>query len=128
MSVQFIAKDGQREWAVLPYAEYQALIEAAEMLDDLRAYDEAKARISGGEELIPSEVTFALLDGENPITVWRKHRALTQQQLAEEAKISKAYLSQLEASKRTGTMEVLGRIASVLRVDLDDLIASERQD
>jgi hypothetical protein len=26
------------------YAEYQALIEAAEMLDDLWTYDEAKAR------------------------------------------------------------------------------------
>jgi DNA-binding XRE family transcriptional regulator len=122
MSVQFIAKDGQPEWAVLPYAEYAALVEAAEMLADIRAYDEAKARIAAGEETIPAEVTFALLEGANPIAVWRKHRNLTQQALAAQVGISKAYLSQLESGKRSGTTEMLARLAQALRVDLDDLM------
>ena len=124
MSVQIIAKDGRPEWAVLPYAEYEALFEAAEMLSDMQAYDDAKARMAAGEERIPAEVTFALLDGANPIAVWRKHRRMTQQSLAAQAGISKAYLSQLEAGKRSGATEVLLRLASALRVDLDDLVYS----
>lgn len=124
MSVQVITKDGQPEWAVLPYPEYEALVEAAEMLADIQAYDEAKARIAAGEEIIPAEVTFALLNGDNPLAVWRKHRSLTQQALAEQAGISKAYLSQLEAGKRQGAAEVLARLARALRVDVDDLLTS----
>ena len=121
MTVQIIRRDGQPEWAVLPYAEYEALVEAAEMLADIRTYDEAKLRLAGGEETVPAEVTFAILDGANPIAVWRRHRNLSQQQLAVEAGISKAYLSQLEAGKRSGTTAVLARLARALQVDLDAL-------
>ena len=121
MTVQIIRRDGQPEWAVLPYAEYEALVEAAEMLADMRTYDEAKARLAGGEETVPAEVTFAILDGASPIAVWRKHRNLSQQQLAAEAGISKAYLSQLEGGKRNGATAVLARLARVLHIDLDAL-------
>ena len=45
--------------------------EEAEMLQDVRDDDAAKTALeSGEEELVPSEVVFALLDGENPIKVW----------------------------------------------------------
>ena len=122
MNVQIIEKDGSPEWAVVPYGEYEKLIQVAEALDNIRAYDEAKQRIAEGEELIPAEVTFALLDGENPIRVWRTHRALTLQGLGERAGVSKPYLSQLESGKRTGSTDVLRRIATALDVSLDDLI------
>jgi len=121
MSVQIIEKDGVAEWAVLPISEYEKLIKAAEALDDIRAYDEAKERIEDGEELIPQSVTFALLDGDNPIKVWRKHRQLTLQNLADQAGISKPYLSQLESGKRAGSTDVLKRIADALCLDLDDV-------
>jgi DNA-binding XRE family transcriptional regulator len=128
MSVQIIEKDGQPEWAVLPYEEYQRLVAEAEMLQDIRDYDEAKlALASGEEELIPSEVTYALLDGENPIRVWREYRGLTQQQVADQAGISKSYLSQLESGQRNGTTEVLAAIAKALNVSLDDLVMSEAE-
>ena len=78
--------------------------------------------LQAGEELIPSQVVYALLDGENPIRVWREFRALTQQQLAGKAGISKPYLSQLESGKRRGTTEVLKRIAEALDVSLEDLV------
>jgi PHD/YefM family antitoxin component YafN of YafNO toxin-antitoxin module len=38
MSVQVIEKNGKPEWAVLPYDEYERLVEEAEMLQDVRAY------------------------------------------------------------------------------------------
>lgn len=122
MSVQLIEKNGKPEWAVIPYAEYQQLAAAAEKLEDIRDYDLAKQRILDSEELIPSAVTYAILDGENPVRVWRTHRQLTQQQLADHAQISKPYLSQIESGKRAGTTDVFNRLGRALGVAIDDLI------
>lgn len=122
--VQVIERDGKPEWAVLPYESYLRLLEDAEMLQDIRDYDAVKISIEQGtEELIPSEVTFALLDGENPLKVWREYRGFTQQELAGQVGISTPYLSQLETGKRTGKTDVLSKLAKVLKVTLDDLIA-----
>ena len=42
--------------------------ENTEMLQDVRDYDTVKAALERGEEeLIPSEVVYALLDGANPV-------------------------------------------------------------
>jgi DNA-binding XRE family transcriptional regulator len=124
MSVQVIEKNGQVEWAVVPYHEYQKLLDAWEMLEDIRAYDEAKVSIEAGEELIPSQIAYALLDGKNPIRVWREYRALSQQQLAEKAGISKPYLSQLESGKRNGTTDILQKLAQALNVRIEELVDS----
>jgi DNA-binding XRE family transcriptional regulator len=92
---------------------------------DIQDYDAIKASIERGEEeLIPAEVVHALLDGNNPIKVWRENRGLTQQQLAEAAGISTPYLSQLETGKRAGRADVLLTIARTLHVDLDDIVTS----
>lgn len=123
MNIQIIEKDGQPEWAVIPYELYLQLAEEAEMLQDIRDYDLARALVEQGEEeLIPSDVLYAVMDGENPIKVWREYRQLTQQQLAEAAGISTPYLSQLETSKRTGSTEVLTSIAKALKVTLDEIV------
>lgn len=124
-SVQLILREGKPEWAVLPYDMYLQLVEEAEMLQDVRDYDAAKAALeSGEEELIPGEVVFALLDGDNPIKVWRNYRGLTQAELAQKAGISVPYLSQIETQKRTGTTDVLLAIAKALNVTLEDVVAS----
>lgn len=122
-NIQLIERDGKPEWAVLPYEEYLALLEQAEELEDIRDYDAVKAALERGEdELIPGEVVYAILDGENPIKVWREYRGLTQQQLADTVGISKPYLSQIETGKRTGTTEILSAIAKALDVSLDDVV------
>jgi DNA-binding XRE family transcriptional regulator len=92
------------------------------MVQDIHAYDEAKKAIAEGEELIPSEITYTLLDGVNPVRVWREHRGLTQQQLAQAAGISVPYLSQIESGKRVGSTDVLAAIAGGLARSLDDLV------
>jgi len=127
-NIQLIERDGKPEWAVLPYEEYLELLEQAEMLEDIRDYDAAKAALENGEDdLIPSKVVFAILDGENPIKVWREYRELTQQQLADVAGISKPYLSQIETRKRTGTTEILSAIAKALDVSLDEVVIKENK-
>ncbi len=121
--IQIIERDGKPEWAVLPYEHYLQLLEQAELIEDIRDFDRINAAIERGEEeLIPAEVVYAILDGASPIKVWREHRGLTQQQLADAAGISKPYLSQIETGKRKGTMEILSAIAKTLNVSLDEII------
>ncbi len=123
MSVQVIHQNGKPEYAVLPYPEYLVLVEQAEMLEDIRSYDNAKKSIaSGNEELFPASVVDALADGENPIKVWREYRGLTQQQVAEEIGISVPFVSQLETEKRRASIEVMKKLASMLHVEIDDLV------
>lgn len=122
MKVQLILRDGKPEWAVLPYEEYQRLIEEIEMQEGIRDYDTAKQALMEGEELVPSDLTYAILDGKHPVRAWREHRQLTQEQLAKAAEISKSYLSQIESGKRKGTTNVLVSLANALGLDVDDIV------
>lgn len=124
--IQIIERDGKPEWAVLPYEKYLQLVEQMELLEDIRDLDRMNAAIERGEEeVIPSEVVYAILDGENPIRVWREYRGLTQQQLADKVKVSKAYLSQIETRKRQGSSQILSRIAKALNVSLEEVVRQE---
>ena len=122
MNVQVIERGGKPEWAVIPYEDFQRLLDDAEMLQDVRAYDEARQALAAGEELTPGEVTYAILDGGHPVRVWREYRGLTQQQLAAAAGISVPYLSQIELGRRKGSADVLAAIAEELQLSLDDIL------
>lgn len=126
MSIQVIKQGDKPEWAVVPYETYLQLVEKAEMLLDIQDYDSAKAALErGDDELIPSEVVYAILDGENAIKVWREFREMSQQELADKAGISVPYLSQLETNKRRGSLEVLSSIAKALNVSLENIVSSQ---
>lgn len=123
MNVQIIERDEQPEWGILPYETYLRLVEEAEMLQDIRDYDAAKAALESGEdELVLAELVYAIADGANPVKTWREFRGLSQNQLAQISEISPPYLSQIEAGKRTGTTEVLQAIAEALNLSLDDIV------
>ena len=119
MSVQVIRRNGKREWAVIPYDEYERLLDAAELAEDAEL---ARKALERDEEGFPVEVVDRLLGGENPIRVFRNHRGMTQRQLAKDVGIDPAYLSQIETGKRTGSTRVLRAIATALGVDLDDIV------
>jgi DNA-binding XRE family transcriptional regulator len=100
-------------------------VEQAELLHDIHDYDAVKEALQqGDEELIPSQVVYAILDGENPIKVWREYRGMSQQELAEKAGISTPYMSQLEKGRRKGSLDVLNAIAKELKVSLDEVVSS----
>jgi len=125
VTVQVIKRGDKPEWAVVPYDTYLQLVEKAEMLQDIQDYDSAKAAlVRGDDELIPGEVVYAVLDGANPIKVWREYRGMSQQELAGRIGISVPYLSQLETNKRKGSLEVMSAIAKALNVSLDNLAPS----
>ena len=120
MKVQIIEKNGKPEWAVIPYKEYRRLSEAAEMAEDVRDFDEA---VSRDEETVPHAVVQRLVMGEQPVKVWREYRGLTQAALARAARITPAYLSQIETGVREGSVRVLTALARTLQVDVEDLVA-----
>jgi DNA-binding XRE family transcriptional regulator len=93
---------------------------------DVAAYDRFKEKLAAGEEeMIPAEFVYRLMDGENPIRVWRDFRGLASKELATAVGISPAYLSEIETGKKEGSVSVLKNIAKALRVDLDDLFWGE---
>lgn len=122
MNVQIISKDGRPEWVVIPYEDYRKLLEALEDKADAAAVGDALARIrSGEEEIIPADVAERLLS-ENPYRVWREYRGFSQQEVADAAGVSRAYISQLETGERSNpSREVVEAIARKLGIDPDDL-------
>jgi DNA-binding Xre family transcriptional regulator len=111
------------EMVVLPVGDYQTLVDAAEMADDVATYDEIKRKLaSGEEELIPAEYVDRMLAGENRVMVWREFRGLSGSELSDKAGISQAYLSQIESGKRSGTVATLKKIAIALGLAVDDLV------
>ena len=110
------------QMAVIPLTEYERLVEAAEDLADVRAYDEAMRRLASSEdELVPADIVNRILDGENALRVWREYRGLTVKQLAEKAGVSAPFVSQIETGQRDGSIETMRKIADVLKLSLDDL-------
>lgn len=103
--IQFIERDGKREFAVIPIELYERLSAALEDADDAALFDATRAADDGFR--IPAAVAHALLDGEQPVKVWREQRGLTQEALAGKAGISKAYLCQIETRKRVGALNNL---------------------
>src|SRR5260370_25833252 len=100
MRVETITRKG-KEFAVIPVKALQRLMEDAEMLADVKAYDAAKARLDDGEdELIPLEITERRLRGEPALRVWREHRKLTQERLAKKAKGSLALIAAIETKRK----------------------------
>lgn len=122
-NLQVIVTPNGDRMVVMPEAAFERLREAAEMADDIKAYDEAKRRLAAGEdELVPSEMVDRILAGESTVRVWREHRGLTAGALAAKAGIAQSYLSQIETGKREGTVSTMKKIAAALGVALDDLV------
>ena len=86
MNVQVIMREGQPEYAVLPWAEYQALLQAcnrrSEVADSVQAGEQpALARLS-------------------QLSALRQSRGMSQEDLARSVGISPAYLAMLESGER----------------------------
>lgn len=120
---QIINSPGGERMVVLPLDEYEQLCEAAGDMADVQAYDEAKRRLAAGEdEMIPAEFADRILDGENRVRVWREYRRISVKELAGMAKISAAYLSQIESNHRQGSISTMKALAAALSLDLNDLV------
>ena len=102
---------------------YEALCTAAEDLADLKAYDTASIMLANGdEELIPAEFVNRLLNGDNPLKVYRVMRGHTQAQLAKISDVNRTTIGEIEIGRKQGSVATLVRLANALNVTIDDLV------
>lgn len=121
MRIEKITRRG-KEFAVLPMTELKKLMDDAEMLSDVKAFDAATARLARGEdELIPLDLTERRIAGESPVKIWREYRGLTQEGLAKKSKVSRPMIGAIESGHKTGGIGTLKKLAVALTVDLDHL-------
>ena len=121
MAVQFIEIDG-RKLAVLPEDDYRRLLDIVEEQDDIAAAVAAQKRREAGEEYVPAEMVYRMMDGENALRVWREYRSMTLTQLASHAGVNKATVSQLENGKAFGRPATWRALAGALKVTVDDIL------
>ena len=97
--------------------------EAIDDLQDIADAKEIEARIQRGEgEYFPAEVVNAILDGANPVKVYREYRNMTQAELAQKAGLSADMIKKIESGKSDGSLKSLKAIAAALNVDIEDII------
>lgn len=113
--IQRIEIDG-KPYVLLSEEDYEDLIDALEA-------QAIMARIAAGEETWPHELVVELMSTESRIRTYRTYRGMSVSELAAAAGISQPYLSEIENGRKTGSVDVLKRIAAALRVELDDIVA-----
>lgn len=100
MSVQVITRDGEAEYAVLPWAEYQALLQAAGRATTALVLQETPAKAVALSELV----------------ALREAQGLSQADLARAVGISPHYLNLFESGERQPDGAILRALGRVLGV------------
>lgn len=116
--LQIIYGDNGPAFVVLPIAEYLAHFPESTLSDE-ELFDLARSQNDG--ERTPHDVVKRLIDGENPIKVYREWRKLTQEELAAKTEVSPGYISQIERGARRLSRKTRAAFARALGVDADDL-------
>ncbi len=113
----------------LSRADWNTLLEEADNAADLaavrsrNAHEAAVGVDQARRDYLTGEEAARLLDGESPVRIWREKRDMTQRALAIEAGVSQSYLSEVEARRKPGSAEALLRLAGVLRIGMENLVA-----
>lgn len=113
-------EDGLPAFAVIPYELFTRLQlpdEEASLTDE-EAWDRATADRGPA---VPDSVLSRLLDGDNPVRVYREWRGLTQEELARNVNLTSGYISQLERGRRPLSRRARMAIAETLAIPYDDL-------
>lgn len=114
------AEDAEmNEMITIPRIEYDRLMRAAEDLADVLAYDRAMAE---GGEAIPAEFVKRIIGGESPLRVYRDLRGLTQIRLSELSGVNRVQIADIEAGRKSGSVETVRKLAAALSVTVDDLV------
>ena len=108
--------------AVLPVADYRRLLEAAEDQEDVQAAVVAEQRRLAGEEYVPSELAYKIMDGENALKVWRKYREMTIDELAAASGTRQSLISLIENGKAQGKPAHWRALAEALNVSIEDIL------
>lgn len=77
---------------------------------------------TGGNQDLPDDVLDALAaKQESPVKIIRKHRGLTQVELAKKSGLSRPYLTEIETGKKDGSIRAIKALAEALDVTVGQL-------
>ncbi len=110
---------GTLEVTTIPVADLEALIRRVEDAEDRRSIE---AALKGPDDALPAELVTRMIAGESPLRIFREHRGLTLQALADQAGVGKSHLSQIENGKKSGSIDIYAKLADILDVTIDDLV------
>jgi ribosome-binding protein aMBF1 (putative translation factor) len=107
------------------YERLRAAIEDAEdraAVAEIEAREAAVGKVAARANYLPVELAIRVLDGEHPVRIWREHRGLSAQTLADRAGIARSYITEIETRRKPGSAAALRRLATFLSVTVDDLL------
>ena len=120
MTLQTLKTPAGETLIVLSEADYEALIDAA----DSANHSATMAAISRGEiELLTQDEVLRALAAPTPLAFWREKRGMTQKALGAAAGVGQSYFASLESGARKGDPALFKRLATALKVRIEDLIA-----
>ena len=108
------------ETITLPRAEYEALLQRCEDLEDSIA-----GLVAHNGSYIPHEIVLDLLADTKPMLAYRKYRGMTLRELSEKTGLGASYLSEIERGRKAGSIAAWSRIAEALDATIDILVAWE---
>jgi len=116
-----------KDKVVLSRSAWNDLLEKLEDAEDRAAVRVSRERAkSGVDDGLPAALYRRMRAGEHPVRVWRTHRKLGLNALAEKASVARSYLSEIESGKKPGSATALQRIAQALDVDMDEVMPAQR--
>ncbi len=119
MTIQtMISPEGVR-LVTMTAEDYQDLIDARDAEAAMRAVAAGTLQTLSGEDV------DAYLAAPTPLAFWRKHRGLTQADLAGSIGVSQPYLAQLENGRREGSVSIYQRLARRLGLSVDELLPDD---
>ena len=93
-----------------------------EQIEDIEDDADLAALDARGGVYLSQELGDRMIAGESPLRIFRKHRGLTLEALADKVGVTKSFLSLVENGKKGFSVDVLKKAAAALDVDLDDLV------
>jgi antitoxin component HigA of HigAB toxin-antitoxin module len=124
-TLQIITSPSGEEMVVLSKKEFDALAalvdEYDEDADDVAIYDARKAEVTtqGDIAILPLAVSQALLRGDSRLRAIRKHRGLSQVDLAIASQTAQGHISDIEKNRRNLTDATAERLAAAMNVPAD---------
>jgi len=113
VTIQTIIQDGE-EKILLSRSDYEDLIDA-------RDHAIAMRDVAAGAPTLSDAELDDFLAAKTPLAFWRHRAGLTQARLANMVGISQAFLAQVEAGVRMGSIGLHLKLARVLNVRMEDL-------
>ena len=99
-----------KPYALVPLHEYRMMSTAGQPQEDTELPEDLMDTLFAGEE--------------HPVRILRTYRGLTQDELANTAKISRPYLTEIETGRKNGSIKAMASLAKALDVPVGYLVAS----